>query len=1501
VTSIFKEGKDLIESSKPVEARVVGFELLTACVQHASSTDPERLAYFRVLTAPANPDDFHLQLASVIELAKHGRDLSGFHYNVFPLLTSWLRQTFNVISAARKHAGRHNRAQKGKAPLGEETNLALLFEFIVDVIKFSFNVSNEETVSDLMDVILYICVHTPQPNDLKACINVIDATITYGEIPSNKLADCIKVLCSIHCLVDTIQPEAWRSISNLCRSHNGQTTVRILLDILRNPPSDGANEKQTVREIRGALSVLEKLFAKDGKDGYPLVPMSLLMDALMRVVSIEHGKVETDIMRLILSLFDDGEQGVLENVMEEDWSVLFDVVRKCSRRALETPDGRPLTTRSRGASPVGKEQVPEQVSEQVPATTVGQTLYSLIIRIEELLNRSSTGDFFQRADCIKFFIDVHPHLPESCAKLVIDYYIEYRCCYPSDVQWQENIKMILGAFFADRSQPAHIRLHALKAVTDVFEVVEMMDEHVDPDCVWTFVTAILEDVANEKDIAILQEVVAFSVAVAVTADESLFSWIIDSIHGIIASDRLQPQPGSPTGSRHSLVGTNRPTSSVVPNPLVQTPSNVATKGLVQIFMRTMDSSGPKSLRVFDELLWVTKSHDCETDARISAMKMLFRLRADWANRIFLTPFTESDALAASLFRTATSLARKQATDEASHYGRSFRAEDASTVRIARSPSFGQGHSQGRLPLRTSSGVNRTLQKSPQLWMYPDPDALPETASNKASSLLASFIEFEEDDHGVPTPSSQVALNIGLYLETIVNLLTHGCDWEVYSYILVHLASQLTNHALFKGAVPQIKLLRDLLCEQIKNNTFYEPPVSSGLRKADVAICLFQTLAMIVSYHRYFSKGEEDDIVRTFAQGVGTLDRASKCCIHALSICCHELPASTSKALVTILQKMSQIITQSHVAVHILEFLACLARLPNLYVNFREEQYRTVFMMCFRYLQYVRDKPTKEYSSRNSHQPSRNSGVSSDGSRSTTDSNLADSNFQPTASDDLPQYVYALAYHVIIFWFLSLKLTDRAGQVGWITKNLVSTGVNGKERIDEQAQVTLDFMQRVAYADVDESAADPTFTRDQFGEILKKRWIVGQSIVTVEQATRGGWAQITKRQPSGTSCYTIREKFTRPPPHQSHYPQETIRDTRHSDANVVLPSHLLLQLTASIPQSNDTLRPIPLPDDERTQRAISSFDRNFTVDGHKVGVIYIGENQTQEVEILANIMGSSDYTAFLSGLGTLTKLKGAKFNTQGLDREYDSDGEYAFCWRDRVTEIVFHVTTQMPTNLDHDPQCIGKKRHIGNDFVNIIFNNSGLPFRFDTFPSEFNYVNIVITPESRATFVATRQRSESHSKDAFYKVQVMSKPGFPEISPASETKIVSLMALPGFIRLVALNASVFSLVWANREGGEYVSSWRNRLREINRLREKHGPKQTTSPPSTSNGSSYDTRNIRDSLNNLRRASVANFLADTSEPSSQRSSVLSSTSTETEVAPGSGADESIVDDLDFSRWA
>ncbi|GAW12584.1 hypothetical protein ANO14919_019540 [Xylariales sp. No.14919] len=1484
VLDIWYAAKDLIEPENPKATRVTGWELLAECVKHPSSSDLERKEYFQTISALLNPDDFHMQLVALDNLSNHGRDISGFDYDLFPLLSTWLHSSFHMVRNARSIAKKQGSRTKSKSIVTKESkDFEDLFAFVADVIKFNSVLADDGAAEALVDSLLDICSLTSNADDMRASSGILNAIITFGVLPGNKLKQCVQILSSIHCLVPDAQKDAWHTISILCRSHNGQATVRVLLDTLCNA---GANEdkKYDIRHIRGALSVLQKLVMKSSEKGYPPIPYAILVGGLSSVVDATSSwKIYLDILKLANALFHGDRDDVNTMVVDENWTPIFDVAAACSAGAVTL-----LTKSSEGvASPLSQED-----SDQ-PEALVIRELLGLVSQVETIV-KTQQGSLIQRQDCILFFTKVHPAIPDSAVTLVLDYYKEFRCCFPSDVQWKVNLDMTLDAFFKDRKRSTDVRLRALRVITEVYDMLELMNNEVEPEFVLSLVKRLLTGVAEETDIVVLQEIVSFAASVATTISFPVFCYITDTLGGIVSSNKPRPVILSP------LQNSGAPFPTTLKLPASQTPANVATKGFVQIFLRVMNADGAKAIRLFNTLVSTTKLNN-ETDARLTAMKLLFRVRADWANRIFITTHTETNSLATALYRTEAAVARKL-SEEASQQIRLSRTEIGGSSRTVRGVSFSQPQlSERTLPHRATGGAKAGNASYQSLWLVSDSDALPEAPSTSASPVLYSGVG---DTPESTADSNEALLPVGLWLETILHLIQSGCDWEIYSFILVHLPSQLSNHAVFNSAVPQLQELRRVICEQIRQGILQEPPSASGLRKADIAICLLHTLTMILSYHRHFQKPEEDEIVWTFVQAITTWERSAKCCIHALTICCHELPSSTGKALIPILQRMAQIITQPYVAMHILEFLACLSRLPSLYVNFRPEDYQIVFGISVRYLQFVRGK-------KQSYRP----GSVGDATHLAKQSLLADIPSHPNASDDLPQYVYTLAYHVIIFWFLALKLEDRATHVSWIAKNLF-TDVDGSQVLDEQAQTSIDFMQRVTYADVDESAADPLFTADLFGKISKKRWLIGNSIVTVEQAVTSGWAQITKRQPSGTSSFTICESFRPPPAHQQPV-DDSARDSTTGSTNSVLPNHLLVQLLSSMPQHNTMSKPIPLPNIEAVDVAIKIFDRSSTVDGHKVGVVYIGENQVDEAEILANVSGSSEYVEFLNGLGTLTKLKGATFNLQGLDRQYDTDGEYTFCWRDRVTELVFHVTTQMPTDLENDPRCNLKKRHIGNDFVNIIFNDSGFPFKFDTFPSDFNYVNIVITPESRASFVATRQKTPKDVEYSFYKVQVMSKPGFPEISPASETKIVSLKALPDFIRLLALNASFFSHVWANREGGEHISSWGNRLRAINRLREQYGPKTLRGPSSPSPPSTAQTNNntvasgigaqleisrpgstVRDSL---RRSSVATFFTNSSEQNSHRSSILSTATTEnTEVGPPTAADL-LVESLDFSRWA
>ncbi|KAH8179585.1 rap/ran-GAP domain-containing protein [Sarocladium implicatum] len=1517
VLDIWYAAKDLIEPSQPCEARTAAWELLSQCVKHPGSTDLERKEFFQTLSAAASPEDFHLQLAAMSDLTASGRVLNGFDYELLPLLTRWLQETYDAVRQARRsQASRTKSASKARAAVsGEERNFHSLFVFLTDVVKFSFNNADETAVAGLLDCLLRICKSTSVADDLKSSIALVDAIVTFGSIPSQRLEACVHVLGSIFTLVPASAKDAWRTLSHLCRSHYGQAIVRMLLDILRNLSPTHVIDAEVSRRIKGALAVLHKLLTKTSEKGYPAVPYALLVDGLANAVEATSShRVHAGVLEIIDTLLGSGDDPVHSSMVEEDWSAALNVAVTCySRLEPETDETAIL-----------------QSKDEQGAETIRLELQQLADRLNVLLE-GKPNDFIPRQSIINFFVDVHPLLSEDAATTLLDYLRDFRCCSPLDSDWEKNLSIVLDGFFRNRDRTAATRLRALGTIKDAYEVVDLVGASAEQDFIPHFTRSLLQDIGDEADVVILESTLDLLSTVSAHCSMELFDEIVAVLRSIVVNDRLKSPVTSATLPRTSSSGT----LDKQHYPLEPSTSNVAARTSVKMFLLTMNIDSAKAVKLYSSLVGIARSNLCEADARITAMKLLFRLRSDWANRIFVTNDPDTAQSAATLGRTKDALLHRQ-SDETTLLSRPSRGEHQLPTRAARGKSFSQNPFQERgIPVRSASGPKPTGGKATHMWKVPDPAALPVPPPDLVSPVLSSHRDrgsdatasLRSDVGDQPLSESPLGtIDSSSWMETIL-LVLKGCDWEVYSFVLVHLPAQMLNHTFFADAVGQMQDMRRLLCEQIKLNTIQEPPFASGLRRADVAICVFHILTALLSYHEHLHKGDEDELVRTFGLGITQWERTAKCCIHALSMCCHELPLSISKSLTQTLNQMATIITQPSIAIHILEFLASLSRIQSVYVNFREDEYKTIFGVCFRYLEYTRDKQRSNRSS-SAHEiaPFSFSGTNSmEASR-------------PSASDDLPQYVYALAYHVLIFWFLALKLQDRAVYAGWITKRLFSDVDSPGAAPDDYALTTIDFMQRVCYADVDESAEDTNFTEERFGEIQKRRWLIGNTIVTIKQATVSGWAQIVKRQPSGISSYLIRESFQPPPPHQAQSYVDVSREGQWTKNNI-LPSHLLIQLMSPSPQTWEASRPIPLPSDDATERAIRVLDRNSTVDGHKIGVIYIGEGQTNEIDILANVAGSSDYAVFLNGLGTLTRLKGAKFNPQGLDRDHDSDGEYTYCWRDRVTEMVFHVTTQMPTDKERDPQLAQKKKHIGNDFVNIVFNDSGLPFDFDTFPSQFNYVYIVITPACRATFAATRAAAEWRREglsgpQPFYTVQVISKPGFPEISPASEPRMVSLAALPSFVRLLALNASVFSMVWEKRTGGEHVSSWRSRLREIRRLREKHvaimkaaaeaaagggtqgqGQQQQQQQQSQPQGqvqqlqqqqqneASRPSTSVRDSLTSLRRTSVATFFTTTtsSEQPSHRSSTISTSNATTDTETGANGSEWVMDSVDFSRWA
>ncbi|KAJ2463646.1 Tuberous sclerosis 2-like protein, partial [Coemansia sp. RSA 2337] len=233
-------------------------------------------------------------------------------------------------------------------------------------------------------------------------------------------------------------------------------------------------------------------------------------------------------------------------------------------------------------------------------------------------------------------------------------------------------------------------------------------------------------------------------------------------------------------------------------------------------------------------------------------------------------------------------------------------------------------------------------------------------------------------------------------------------------------------------------------------------------------------------------------------------------------------------------------------------------------------------------------------------------------------------------------------------------------------------------------------------------------------------------------------------------------------------------------------------------------------------------------------------------------GSPAYWAFLRGLGKIERLKGMKGFSAGLDTSgQDSDGRYTIRWRSLIAQLTFHVGTLIPAQEGKQEQFIRKKAHMANDYVQIVFNESGRNYEFDTVPSQCNYVQIIVTPvdgrvsnlQEYIEGITPDSVRENLGSVQLYKVKTQVNPDVPFVGPASKPKLLTLTALPAFVRSIGIHAAILSQVYtcyniADPTVGQFVSPWRSRLWSIKRIRLSAQREASTRPPAVATAASQD---------------------------------------------------------------
>ncbi|KAJ7584915.1 hypothetical protein C8J56DRAFT_949352 [Mycena floridula] len=751
------------------------------------------------------------------------------------------------------------------------------------------------------------------------------------------------------------------------------------------------------------------------------------------------------------------------------------------------------------------------------------------------------------------------------------------------------------------------------------------------------------------------------------------------------------------------------------------------------------------------------------------------------------------------------------------------------------------------PTKTPS----TSSESPPLWMYPCQKPFTVSQPNIGSSFLIVY-----DPLG---PNRIPVLPISLYFSALIDIIEIEQSWDILSYVLCHLPAQLSNKHLLCGPKCRAVIARllTLLCQGILGGQLAASVQTwpNGLKIRDAHGLAYHILSVLISYRRCFEIPHRHLLVETFLSGLSSTPSTVKISLHCLSIAAFDLQSSLTRFLSQILEKLSQIMSSPDVAVHILSLLFIIGSLPPLYANFTESEFKMVFGVALQYLQL--------------HKRMRSSNESEEGGSWALSEHVRIISyclvyvwFLAVKLPDRPRHIPFITRQLLLANEGNDQIDD-ATEVcfDWLARYSYASA-------DPRPANSLlgdIIMNPGASAKAEETS------------ISEKSWVLGNSIVTIRTLTRLGWMEVLSRRPSGYTKFLCRVENApmvgpgdvdpdilsgpasllmerNPPsvqgpeadPDGAHLCTEDIggrffiASEEESDAQppvpdpitgyvwsrsapsqrrkevVIDPAFFALQLSAYPERLGPSGVRMAVPS-QLLPKFVSSLDRIPVIDTHKVGILYVAPGQTEEAEILSNTHGSPAYTRFLEGIGRLINLRGQlDVYAGGLDP--DEDGQYAYAWWDDIGQVLYHTATMMPARQD-DPNCTYKKRHIGNDFVRIVWNDSGIPYRFDTLSTDFQFANIVIEPHSLGAIAAF---SNNFHENEYFKVTVQGAERMPEFTPIGQYKLISAENLPLLVRQLSLLgdwfASVFSKTKGDTEKVEVKTNWQVRLEAIRRFKE-----------------------------------------------------------------------------------
>ena len=574
---------------------------------------------------------------------------------------------------------------------------------------------------------------------------------------------------------------------------------------------------------------------------------------------------------------------------------------------------------------------------------------------------------------------------------------------------------------------------------------------------------------------------------------------------------LSTLAGSRSQSQHSQEQPDNP-----PPPLVSSPSpeptftraSLAVVSLVAIFSQLTftphsltEENVDFAISIYQIIVQMVTDARCPR-ARILALQFLMRLRADRDHRVyFVEAHYDSDGLSANL---ASLIGRGPESAHQDEHGQSTdalqeefppRRSKGVQERDGRRASRGRGirpsqsvssRSRSRAPLSVSPLQSTLIATKWRETLWSVPETLPFFAidADTPSEGIVSYDPVQESPRVIP---------IDAYLLGVLGILEQEKNWDILSYVLCHLPVQLSNKHFFCGPKCRLLIARLLtvICSGVTVGDLGSSiePWPTGLKARDAHGLAYHTLSVLISYRRCFELPLRHALVDVLREGLNGQPSTISCCLHALTLSAFELTSSVKRSLPPLLEKLSQIMSNPDMAVHILSFLSIIGSIPELHANLREDDFKMVFGVALQYLQH-HNRPGAT----------------------------------PVISWAMSQYVRMISFYVVYVWFLAVRLPDRPRHIPYITRQLLLANEERSE-VDEPTEVCFDWLARYTYASADPRPANsvlseivmsPTTANHTSSEpaISVKSWLMGNAIVTIRALARLGWIEVISRRPSG---------------------------------------------------------------------------------------------------------------------------------------------------------------------------------------------------------------------------------------------------------------------------------------------------------------------------------------------------------------------------------------------------